>query len=248
MKWRFISLDEGPAAMNMAIDEAVLEGISKGTSPPTVRFYRWKPSAVSLGRFQRVNEVVNLAKCRELGVDVVRRITGGGAVYHDYYGEITYSVLAREKLLPGDITQSYHEICGWIINSLTALGLDAEFQPVNDILVDGKKISGNAQTRRKGVVLQHGTILYDFKPEIMFAVLKITKEKISDKMIKAVEERVTSITRLTDSSFDELAHALWEGFSKGKEIYAGELDDEEISRATELATVKYANHEWTNLR
>ncbi|MFQ5816074.1 MAG: biotin/lipoate A/B protein ligase family protein, partial [Candidatus Hydrothermarchaeaceae archaeon] len=191
---------------------------------------------------------VDREKCRGLGVDVVRRITGGGAVYHDYEGEITYSVLAPEELLPMDITKSYHEICGWIVDSLETLGIKATFQPVNDILVDGKKISGNAQTRRKGVLLQHGTILYDFKPEVMFYVLKITQAKISDKLIKAVEERVTSISRLTNSSFDDVARALWEGFSRGKDIYVGGLLEEEISRATELASVKYRNREWTALK
>ncbi len=248
MKWRFIALTENSAAMNMGIDQAILEGISAGTSPPTARFYRWNPSAVSIGRFQRLDQVVNLEKCNDLGVDVVRRITGGGAVYHDNAGEITYSVLAPEKLLPKDITKSYQEICGWIVDSLKTLGIDAAFQPINDIIVDGKKISGNAQTRRRGVVLQHGTILYDFKPEIMFSVLRITQEKISDKLIKAVEERVTSISHLTGSSFDEVAKALWDGLSKGKEIYEDGLLEDELARAEELASNKYGSPDWTGLR
>jgi len=248
MTWRFISLTENSAAMNMGLDEAILEGISAGTSLPTVRFYKWTPSAVSIGRFQRLGQVVNQEKCNDLGIDVVRRITGGGAVYHDHDGEITYSVLAPEDLLPEDITKSYHEICGWIVDSLKTLGLNASFQPVNDIIVDGKKISGNAQTRRKGVVLQHGTILYDFKPEIMFSVLKITQEKISDKLIKAVEERVTSISHLTDSSFEEVADVLWDGISKGKEIYEDAFSEYELSRAEELASNKYGSPDWTGLR
>ncbi len=248
MKWRFIPTQTYPAKINMAIDEVILEKIAQGASPPTVRFYRWRPSAVSIGRFQRIREVVDIDKCRKLGIDVVRRITGGGAVYHDYNGEITYSVLAPEELLPRDITKSYREICGWIARSLETLGIESSFQPINDIIVDGKKISGNAQTRRKGVVLQHGTILYDLNLEVMFSVLRISQEKISDKLIKKIEERVTSITRIVDVDYSEVVKALWEGFSYGKDVYRGELNEKEISRAEELAEKKYSNEEWTFLR
>ncbi len=234
--------------MNMGIDEAILEAVAEGSSPPTVRFYTWNRSAVSIGRFQKLEEVVNLERCREEGVDVVRRITGGGAVYHDSQGEITYSIAAPVELISKDITKSYEIIGEWISKALGYLGINASFQPINDITVEGKKISGSAQTRRRGALLQHGTILYRLKPELMFSVLKISKEKISDKLIKKVEDRVTSVSKLKNVSFDEVAHALWRGFSEGKDYFTGDLSKEELRRAEALASNRYSSYDWLALR
>lgn len=246
MKWRVIPLDTVDAFTAMAIDEAVSEFVSKGKSLPTIRFWRWNPSAVSIGYFQSLLDEVNLEKCKEWGVDVVRRRTGGGAVFHDFDGEIAYSVIAPESLeiIPKDITKSYHVICGWVIDGLRKLGIQSEFKPVNDIVVNGKKISGNAQTRRNGVVLQHGTILYDLDVKKMFSVLKVGQEKISDKMIAAVEERVTRLKNFGDFKMEEVYQALVEGFTKDKEFEFGKLSEEEVERASELAENRYKSQEW----
>ncbi|WEU40592.1 MAG: lipoate--protein ligase family protein [Candidatus Odinarchaeum yellowstonii] len=218
MIWRVIPLTVNKAAVNMAIDSAILDEVSVGRSPPTLRLYRWKPSAVSVGYFQSVNEEVDVEACKKSGVDIVRRITGGGAVYHSYEGEITYSVIVPENYegIPKDIISSYELICSGIVKALSWLGLKAEFKPVNDIQVDGKKISGNAQTRRKGVILQHGTILLDLNVKEMFNFLKVSKEKISDKLIKSVEERVASLTTLTGvkPDFTKISQLLIKGFSE----------------------------------
>ncbi|MBI5046356.1 lipoate--protein ligase family protein [Candidatus Micrarchaeota archaeon] len=246
MKWRVIELSENNAFLNMAIDQAVSESIQNG-APPTIRFYSWLPSAVSIGYFQSIEREVDLLRCKDLGVDVVRRRTGGGAVYHDHNGEITYSVIAPESVFPKDIILSYKEICGWICDSLSLLGLTAEFKPINDIIVNGKKISGNAQTRRNGVLLQHGTILYTVDPEKMFSVLKVPDEKIKDKMIASVKERVTSISDHTKISKNEAYKAFVEGFTKGKTFEFGELCESEINRAKELE-VKYKEHSWNHMR
>ncbi len=243
MEWRVIALEEHSACLNMGIDEAILEGIRDGTSPPTMRFYKWKPGAVSIGRFQSMRDEVNIERCRALGIDCVRRITGGGAVYHDQKGEITYSMIAPESLLPKGIRESYREICGWIIEGLSTIGIKAEFAPINDILVNGKKISGNAQTRRNGVVLQHGTILYDLDIGTMFGVLNISKEKISDKMIKSVEERVTRVLDYSDVTQEKLYSALLSGFVKGKDYTVGTLTGTETERANELSKI-YGSDKW----
>src|SRR3989338_1614152 len=102
MKWRLIELEQHDAYTNRAIDEAVSEGVASGTSPPTIRFYTWKPSAVSIGYFQSLADEVDLKRCMDAGVNWVRRRTGGGAVYHDQLGEITYSVIAPEREFPKD--------------------------------------------------------------------------------------------------------------------------------------------------
>ena len=248
MNWRLVELEQHDAFTNMAIDEAVSEGVAAGTSQPTIRFYTWKPSAVSIGYFQSLADEIDLNACRTAGVDWVRRRTGGGAVYHDEKGEITYSIIASEAAFPKGIIDSYRIICGWIIEGLAGIGLQAEFKPINDIIVGGKKISGNAQTRRGGVLLQHGTILYDVDVRRMFSLLKVGKDKFADKMISAAEERVTSITRQCEATRDELYAALRAGFTSGKEFETGKWTETELSRAKELAASRYASDEWNSQR
>jgi len=247
--WRLIDIKVENAYTQMAIDEALAYAMRKGESPNTVRLYRWNPSAVSVGYFQSTMNEVDLEACRRLGVDVIRRITGGGTVFHDYEGEITYSLVAPDDdpKIPDDILSSYRLICGGVVNGLGRLGLEAEFKPVNDIITGGRKISGNAQTRRYGAVLQHGTILVDCDVRKMFTVLKVSETKISDKMIEAVEERVTSIRRELgrDVSFDEARDALVAGFEEALDIRLepGELTAYEQG-LTEKFRAKYSSHEW----
>ncbi len=246
MKWRVIDYTENNAHMNMAIDEAVSEYVAKG-GPPTIRFYGWKPSAVSIGYFQSLEREVDIKKCDSENVDFVRRRTGGGAVYHDNKGEITYSVIAKEEIFPKDIIASYKVICSWIINALKSLEIESEFKPINDIIAGGKKISGNAQTRRKGVLLQHGTILYSLDLEKMFSLLKVSDEKIRDKMIVSSKERVTCVTNFGNIERDRLYRAMLAEFSKGKEVFFDSLSKEEIDMAIELEK-KYKSKEWNCLK
>lgn len=247
MKWRLIELQTNTAAMNMAIDQAVSEAVAKNQSPPTIRFYKWKPSAVSIGCFQSMHDEVDREQCKKKGVDIIRRQTGGGAVYHDADGELTYSVIVPEKAINLGITESYRLICGWIINSLAHLGIAAEFKPINDVITNNKKISGNAQTRRNGVILQHGTILYKVDIDTMFSLLKVPDEKIRDKMIATVKERVTSITNIKQLAEQDVYNALVKGFTEDKEFDFGEITSAEIVRANELAENVYKTEEW-NLR
>ena len=113
--------------MNMAIDEAILMARLAGLVPNTLRFYKWKPSAVSIGRFQEVNSEVNVGNCRNHGVDIVRRITGGGAVYHDQQGEITYSVIVDPRDLRSvDIVSTYNIICNGVVEAIRILGIKSD--------------------------------------------------------------------------------------------------------------------------
>jgi lipoate-protein ligase A len=244
MEWRIIKLETHDAYTNMGIDESIMEAVRDKRASPTIRFYRWNPSAVSIGTFQSMDKEVNVQKCRELGVDRIRRITGGGAVFHDFNGEITYSVIAPLQLLPQGIRESYKCICDWIISGLKEIGLNASFAPINDITLDGKKISGNAQTRKQGILLQHGTVLYDTDLKTMFSVLNVSAEKISDKTIKSAEERVTSVKKNSEIKIEELYDALVKGFTEGKDFKFGKLSSEESRRADELARTIYRTKEW----
>ncbi|MCD6370709.1 MAG: lipoate--protein ligase family protein [Thermoplasmata archaeon] len=241
MELRVIFDKKNKAAWNMALDEAVLMHL--GELGPTLRFYGWFPPAVSIGYFQSMEEEIDLKKASELGVDVVRRLTGGGAVYHKY--ELTYSIVLPPP--PGKILDSYRIVEKGIVNGLKALGVDAELSGINDIVVGGKKISGNAQTRRYGGMLQHGTLLMDVDVDEMFSLLKVPQEKMKDKMIKNVKERVTSLHNLgIDIEFEELQKIMGEGFKKAlnAELYEENLPDKVLSQARKLEVEKYGSRKW----
>lgn len=257
MLFRLLTTGFKSAAANMAIDEAVLEHIANGETSPTLRLYGWSPNAISIGYFQSLEEEVDLQSCKTYGVDVVRRITGGGAVLHEH--EITYSIHIPEKadLLPQGILESYGKICGGILKGLSKLGLSPQFVPLNDIVVmqNGmlRKISGNAQTRKKGIILQHGTVLIKVDIDKMFSLLKVPNEKLKGKLIEDVKQRVTSISDALgrDVTFDEMTNVLLGGFRKefpSVEFENGELKESEKRLAEKLVKEKYGRDEWNRRR
>lgn len=251
MEWRLLPLRIDDAFTSMAIDEALLRLNAEGKSPNTIRFWRWQPTTVSIGCFQSVEREVDLGTAKKYGIDVVRRITGGGAVFHDHDGELTYSVVCKQDDVPDEIIESYKLICGGLVRGFERLGLQAEFKPVNDVLVNGKKISGSAQTRRWGSVLQHGTVLIAPDVRKMFELLKVSPEKISDKFIASVFERVTTVERELGRkpSFEEIRNVMSDGFRKslGVELMENKLTDEEV-KLTQTLRSKYASEEWLRKR
>ncbi len=271
-EWRLLPLRIDDAFMAMAIDEALLRLNAKDKSPNTIRFWRWRPSAISIGYFQSAEDEVDLERAKSYGVDVVRRITGGGAVFHDYNGEITYSIVCRQDDVPNDILKSYGFICNGLVNGFKRLGLRARpaladpfcsaitdikrvgagrFKPINDVQVNGKRISGSAQTRRWGSVLQHGTVLISPDMRRMFELLKVESKKISDEFIASVFERVTTVERELGQkpSFEKVREAMSRGFEKSLDVklYEGEFMGEELELAAELKS-KYASDEWLRKR
>ena len=184
-KWRFRDDGAAPGLQNMEEDRGLFESFVPERDLPVFRFYRWSPPAISLGRFQAAEKVLDLARCREDNLAVVRRITGGGAILHD--DELTYSlVCSREDIGGGNVKESYRRLCAFILEAYRSLGLNAAFardaglprsvlgekNPVCfaglelfDVTVDGRKIGGNAQRRRRGVIFQHGSIPLRLNPE-----------------------------------------------------------------------------------
>ena len=252
--WRLLNLETGNAFMNMAIDEAVLKARISGIVPNTLRFYRWKPSAVSIGRFQKVSEEVYVENCRRYGVDIVRRITGGGAVYHDYEREITYSVVVNEKDLGSkNVVSAYNRICRGLVEAAKNLGVRADFCPGNpkhcpNITIDGRKFSGSAQARKKGVLLQHGTFLMRTGLQKMFTFLEVPWANSLDDVLRVAQKRLTSIEQELESSVstEQTYEALVEGFQKAlkAEFMEKDLTDYELNLANELCRGKYATDGW----
>jgi lipoate---protein ligase len=252
MKLRFIDSGAAPGALNMGMDEAVLDSVSTGEAPPTLRLYRWSPPCVTVGYFQGLEAEVDLEACRGRGVDAVRRLTGGGAVFHD--AEITYSLVLplAHELAPDDILESYRLICAGLIRGLAILGLESFFEPINDIAAGGKKVSGNAQTRRHGCLLQHGTVLLDLDPELMFSLLKVPAEKLKGRLIEEVRSRVTSLRTLLgrEVSYEEAASALRRGFAEawGAELVQGAFSEAEAAQARLFAAERFSRPEWNGRR
>lgn len=248
MRFRLLETGAHDAAFNMALDEAVLEAVAAGDSPPTLRFYSWDPPAISIGYFQGMRDEIDLAACERLGVEAVRRVTGGGAVFHQ--AELTYSLVVREghELAPADILESYRLICAGLIAGIGNLGVEASFAPINDIVAGGKKVSGNAQTRRKGCLLQHGTLLLDVDVETMFELLLVPQEKLKGKLIADVKQRVVGMKTLLgrELGFREAAEAMRRGFASAwaAELEAGEASPAELARASVLAAERYRTEAW----
>lgn len=254
--WRFLKLEVKDAFTNMAVDEAILSARIAGMVPNTLRFYRWKPSAVSVGRFQDVFNEVYVENCRKCGVDIVRRITGGGAVYHDDVGEITYSVVVKEGDLGFvDVTSTYNMICKGLIEAAKMLGITADFNPGDpkkcpNVTINRRKISGSAQSRRKGVLLQHGTFLLDTNLEKMFTFLRVPWAKTCMEVIPVAEKRLTSVKEElgTRIPIEEAHQALVRGFQKTfkAQPVEGKLTSYEQKLAEKLRREKFATDRWNS--
>jgi lipoate-protein ligase A len=240
--------------MNMAIDEAILQAKIKNSIPNTLRLYRWKPSAVSIGRFQKIENEVQLDNCRKLGVDVVRRITGGGTVYHDAEDEITYSVVVSKKdLETEDVSAIYARIYAGLAEALRTLGIKADFNQGStktcpNLMVNGKKISGSAQSHKMGVVLQHGTLLMDADLRRMFTLLRVPWAKTCMEVVDVAKNKITSISAELGEklSTKTVSTALVQGFQIAFNIELANtiLSQGELALADKLYREKYATDMW----
>jgi lipoate---protein ligase len=258
--WRILKLETHDAFMNMAIDEAILRSRAAEAVPNTLRFYRWKPSAVSIGRFQNLEKEVNLENCKKLGVDVVRRLSGGGTVYHDGEGEVTYSVVAKtEEMGAKDITEVYSRIYAAISEALGMMGISTDYSPGDakncpNLTVNGKKISGSAQANKSGIVLQHGTLLLEVDLPRMFTVLRVPWANSCMQVVNVAKGKITSVQSELGHALspETAANAIAHGFTvalnmqvvENVQSVEGELTREERELAQKLYKERYATKEW----
>ncbi|MCX8185197.1 MAG: biotin/lipoate A/B protein ligase family protein [Sulfolobales archaeon] len=237
-------LDEGVGHYLMAMDEALLYSVAMGGTP-TLRLYVFSNPTVTIGYFQKIEESVDLDLAYRDSIDVVRRVTGGGSVYHDPHGEITYSVIMPEAYVPRDFVESFRYLSSGVIEAARLLGVPAEFAPLNDGVIAGRKFSGQAQIRRFGVVLQHGTLMYATDLDKLSEVLKIRGVKFS--LRGPIRERVTTLSEYLGRTVtrDEALRALVEGFKRGLgvELREDSYTEIELRLASELEW-KYRSREW----
>ena len=259
MQCRFIDTGFRNAFENMAIDEAILHYCKI----PTLRVYGWEPAAISIGYNQDIENEINVGYCKKNNIEIVRRITGGKAVFHDK--EITYSFILPEdiNLIPFEVNESYKIIANALIIALKKIGINAEMKKTPDKIVtpicfnssnwyelvaNGRKISGSAQRRFNGKVLQHGPILIDFDYEKNASLFNSNNS--SDNILN-LKNRITSIKNEFKNNnrpitHKELAEAIKYGFKKnfGFEMTDNSLNDEETKLAEKLTEEKYSTEEW----
>lgn len=261
--WGFIDSGHSSPSFNMALDELMLEWVSQKKIGPTIRFYGWSPAAISIGRFQDANEKIDFEQAAANGVGIIRRETGGRAVLHDQ--ELTYSVAVPEShpAMPHSIKEAYLVISRSLLEGFRELGIDAEFAIPEtsrektdsavcfdksswyELLVDGKKAAGSAQMRRKGVILQHGSIPIEIDDVKLFDLFRYPSAEIKQKALQAFKEKAVSINEAAEGTYhyDEVKAAFKRGFEKGLGVTLETmtLSDAQLMEISKLAETKYKN-------
>lgn len=269
--WRFIDTGNGSPAFNMALDEALLDWHSEGKIPPVIRFYGWNPPTLSIGYFQKVEKEIDLDAVKRHNLGFVRRPTGGRGVLHEH--ELTYSVIVSEDHpeMPKTVTEAYRVISEGILKGFHHLGLEAYFAVPKtaeekeslknprssvcfdapswyELVVEGRKVAGSAQTRQKGVILQHGSILLDLDEDKLFSLFKYPNERVKERMQKAFKDKAVAINDISSRkiTLEEAKEAFRKGFSEGLniELEPYELTDEELEYVQKIAKERYENDEW----
>ncbi|WP_049365494.1 lipoate--protein ligase family protein [Staphylococcus epidermidis] len=268
--WNFINTGSKNPYYNMAMDEALLNFVSRGEIDPVIRFYTWNPATLSIGYFQRLQKEIDIDKVKEKGYGLVRRQTGGRGVLHDI--ELTYSVIVPESHpnMPSTVTEAYKIISQGLLEGFKNLGFETYFaiprskeerdklkQPRSsvcfdapswyELVVEGRKIAGSAQTRQKGVILQHGSILQDIDIDDLFDMFKFKNERLKAKMKENFVQKAVAINDISNQhiTLNEMENAFEAGFKKGLNIDFKplELTEKQLEEVQELED-KYRSEAW----
>ena len=262
--WRLINSGFQSGAMNMALDEALLHSVARGDSLPVLRFYRWRPATVTLGYAQSVITDLDLDVCRQAGLDVVRRSTGGRAVLHDH--EVTYSVIAplNTNLFGQSVLNCYRVISEILQMTLVQLGLPAQLVPGKprggiqnamkaicfsapsqyELVIDGRKVAGSAQKRHGQAFLQHGSIPIEMDLELLSKALKTD---INDSFAGSLKT-VGWLNQWSDKPLDipDVETLLAETFAKHLQIdwVLSEPTSAELLESKRMSADKFGHPGW----
>ena len=244
--WQLIHGQAYPPALQLALDQVLTEEVGAGRRKPTLRIWEWSSPAVVIGSFQSLKNEVDLANADKHGISVVRRITGGGAMFMEPGSAITYSIYAPTDLVQGmTFADSYAYLDEWTITALKSLGIDAFYQPLNDITSAKGKIGGAAQKRLgTGAVLHHVTMSYDIDADKMVEVLRIGREKMSDKGTKSANKRVDPLRSQTGMARAEIIDRMVGTFTELYGLTPGEVTPDELSQAEQLVVEKFGTDAW----
>ncbi|ART79418.1 lipoate--protein ligase family protein [Oceanisphaera avium] len=235
-----------PAIQHVALDEVLVNSVAQGLRPPTLRFWDWDDSLVVIGAFQSVKNEVDMSAAHSAGLKVVRRITGGGAMFMEAGNCITYSLIVPTSLVDGmSIEQSYQYLDTWVLGALATVGIKAHYVPLNDIASVQGKIGGAAQKRfANGVLVHHATLAYDIDGQKMLQILRTGREKLSDKGIKSANKRVDPMRSQSGLSQAAIIDAFIEHFCTLYSVEMGEYLEHEIAAANEQVVRKFLTDEW----
>ena len=247
-RWRLLRGPALPPATQLALDQVLTERVGDGLREPTLRIWEWTEPAVVIGSFQSVRNEVDLEAAERFGIDVVRRISGGGAMFMEAGSVIVYSIYAPAELVQGmTFADSYAYLDAWAVEALRSIGIEATYQPLNDIASPTGKIGGAAQKRLgSGGVLHHVTMSYDIDAEKMVQVLRIGREKLSDKGIASAVKRVDPLRSQTGLPREAIIDRMIETVRARHGLVDDELTAEELATAEELVVSKFSTPEWTN--
>ena len=247
----FELIEDGPRSpvMQMALDQVYAEALSTGTRGPTLRIWEWGASAVVIGSFQSLANEVDPKGAARHGITVVRRVSGGGAMFVEPGNTITYSLVVPGSLVDGmSFEESYEFLDSWVVTALNQLGIEARYVPLNDITSPAGKIAGAAQKRLKdGTVLHHVTMAYDIDADKMLEVLRIGREKMSDKGTKSAQKRVDPLRSQTKMTREQIVDFLIDFFSRHYTLMPSLVTPEEEAAAQNLVETKFGTPEWLGL-
>lgn len=247
--WQLVHEPPQSPALHMALDDVLVDEVSAGRRGPTLRIWEWASPAVVIGRFQSLRNEVDMEAARRHGIEVVRRISGGGAMFIEPGNTITYSIFAPIGMVEGlGFEQAYALMDAWVLAALGELGIQAWYQPLNDIASPAGKIAGAAQARRGKAVLHHVTMAYDIDAEKMLQVLRIGREKLSDKGTASAQKRVDPLRSQTGLAREAIIAAFVDSFRRRHGGLAPDpLRADELERARALARDKFSTEAWTAL-
>ncbi|EHM01313.1 biotin/lipoate A/B protein ligase family protein [Acetobacteraceae bacterium AT-5844] len=244
--WQIIEAPAVSPAMHLALDEVLAQEVAAGRRPPTLRFWEWERPAIIIGAFQSLRNEVDLEAASARGVETVRRVTGGGAMFVEPGSTVTYSLYAPGELVRDmNFADSYAFLDAWALQALISLGIDAFYKPLNDISSSKGKIGGAAQKRFSGgAVLHHVTMAYDMDAERMVDVLRIGREKLSDKGTTSAVKRVDPLRSQTGLPREEVIRRMRETFVSMHGGLPGQITNEEYAAAEKIAREKFSSEEW----
>jgi lipoate---protein ligase len=245
LDWKLIPGAPTQPLLNMALDEVLAEQVGQGERSPTLRIWGWSRPCIVLGRFQSVRNEVDEEAAARNDVQIVRRISGGGAMFIEPEGAITWSIYAPQDLVKGmTFAQSYAHCDAWVVAALRDLGIDAWYEPLNDITSAGGKIGGAAQSRRSGAVLHHTTMAYDMNMPLMTSVLRIGREKLSDKGVQSADRRVGPLRQQTALSRQTIINHMVDYFAAAFGLQEDTLRSEEIAEAETRVRDRFGTEAW----
>lgn len=235
-------------AMHVALDEVIAREVASGQRPPTLRFWDWDSPLVVIGSFQSVRNEVDSEAAAEHGIGVVRRVSGGGAMFMEPGNCVTYSLMVPASLVEGlSFERSYAFLDEWVMGALGEVGINARYVPLNDIVSDKGKIAGAAQKRfANGAVLHHVTMAYDIDAVKMTQVLRVGQEKMSDKGTKSAAKRVDPLRSQTGMTRAALLESFAAYFRSQYDTRDSDYTEAELAQARELVETKFSTPEWTH--